>query len=79
MSNRTFAIFLDDRNKVARVWMAHFLAVQIIMKPILDRETVWDGSGMGIFRANERWIEAIVRDVGDEFGSLVDWLRTIVN
>ncbi|PQE19778.1 C6 transcription factor protein [Rutstroemia sp. NJR-2017a BVV2] len=78
MSNRTFAIFLDDRNKVARILMAHFLAIQILMKPILDRETVWDGSGVSIFRANERWIEAIVRDVGDRFGSLLDWPRTTV-
>ncbi|PQE28863.1 C6 transcription factor protein [Rutstroemia sp. NJR-2017a BBW] len=78
MSNRTFATFLDYRNKVARILMAHFLAIQILMKPILDRETVWDGSGVSIVRANERWIEAIERDVGDRSGSFLDWPRTTV-
>ncbi|TEY28275.1 hypothetical protein BOTCAL_1038g00010 [Botryotinia calthae] len=67
MSDRTFYAFIDERNKVARVLIAHFLAVQKIMGPILCRETEISDSGslngdirMGSeIRGHKKWVDGI--------------------
>lgn len=89
MSNRTFCAFIDETNHVARVLIAHFLAVQKIMGPILCREAEFSNpsslnGGLGVgghIRGHERWVEGIwsqlARDGEVKWKESMEWPRDI--
>ncbi|KAF5868699.1 putative c6 zinc finger domain protein [Botrytis fragariae] len=89
MSNGTFYAFIDETNQVARVLIAHFLAIQKIMGPILCREaeisnpsSLNDGLGVrGGIRGHEKWVEAIwsqlTRDGELKWKESMEWPRAI--
>ncbi|THV45205.1 hypothetical protein BGAL_0517g00070 [Botrytis galanthina] len=89
MSNRTFCAFIDETNHVARVLIAHFLAVQKIMGPILCREAEFSNpsslnGGLGVgghIRGHERWVEGIwsqlTRDGELKWKESMEWPRAI--
>lgn len=89
MSNVTFYKFIDRKNKVGRVLLANFLAVQKVMGPILNREVGVSGrrSGDGDSRIAERirghqeWVEGIwgelTEDGAREWKGLMEWPRRI--
>ncbi|KAA8564245.1 hypothetical protein EYC84_011191 [Monilinia fructicola] len=88
MSNYTFFKFTDRENRVGRVLLAHFLAVQKIMGPILNREVEFDrerGDGglrfTGGIRGHKHWVEGIwdelIEDKSREWEAFMEWPRRI--
>ncbi|TGO53685.1 hypothetical protein BCON_0119g00080 [Botryotinia convoluta] len=89
MSSRTFYAFIDETNKVARVLIAHFLAVQKLMGPILCREAEISNpkslnGGLGVggeIRGHEKWVEGIwgqlTRDGEVKWKELMEWPREV--
>lgn len=89
MSDRTFYAFIDETNKVARVLIAHFLAVQKIMGPILCRETEISDFGSlnggirvgGEIRGHEKWVEGIwsqlTGDGEEKWKRSMEWPREV--
>ncbi|TGO20357.1 hypothetical protein BPAE_0303g00010 [Botrytis paeoniae] len=89
MSNCTFYAFINETNQVARVLIAHFLAVQKIMGPILCREaeihnpsSINGGLGVGgEIRGHEKWVEGIwsqlTRDGEVKWKESMEWPREV--
>ncbi|KAF7890282.1 hypothetical protein EAF00_008597 [Botryotinia globosa] len=89
MSNRTFSAFIGETNQVARVLIAHFLAVQKIMGPILCREAEISNPGSlnsglevgGEIRGHEKWVEEIwsqlTRDGEVKWKESMEWPREV--
>ncbi|KAF7936719.1 hypothetical protein EAE99_002068 [Botrytis elliptica] len=89
MSNRTFCAFIDETNQVARVLIAHFLAVQKIMGPILCREAEISNpsslsGGLGVggeIRGHQKWVEGIwsqlTRDGEVKWKESMEWPRKV--
>lgn len=89
MSNQTFYTFIDAKNKAARILLAHFLAVQRIMGPILHREAIISNTGIrdtevrvgGEGRAHKEWVEGIwnqlTEDNAGDYEKFMEWPRSI--
>lgn len=72
MPNTLFRDFVDDTNDISRLLIAHFLALQVIMLPILDRE--WSGRTTNTpARMNLHWMTSIHDSVLPHLQPLGEW------
>jgi hypothetical protein len=71
-----FQAFIDPNNSVAQILLAHFIAVQAILTPILYLER--DGfQGVDAPTAVMGWIEGIYRNVPHHLRHHVTWPRDV--
>ena len=76
MSEDDFETFIPPSNIIGRVLIAHFLAIQIVIGPILDRE--WQGRRRSTpIRTNLNWIHDISDLLPLQDRYLVEWPRKI--
>ena len=76
LSNKDFDDFITSQNLIGRILIAHFLAIQIVIGPIIDRE--WMGRKRSTpIRTNLDWINGIALMLPTEKKYLVDWPRSI--
>lgn len=76
MSEDDFETFIPPTNTTGRILIAHFLAIQIVIGPILDRE--WLGRRRSTpIRTNLDWIYDICEMLPSEQRHLLEWPRTI--
>ncbi|KAH7401663.1 hypothetical protein BKA66DRAFT_112360 [Pyrenochaeta sp. MPI-SDFR-AT-0127] len=71
-----FQAFIDPNNSVAQVLLAHFIAVQAILTPILYLERV-GFQGVDAPTAVLSWIEGIYRNVPHHLRHHVEWPRQV--
>lgn len=71
-----FQAFIDPRNTVAQILLAHFIAVQAILTPILYLERV-GFQGVDAPTAVLGWIEGIYRNVPHYLRHHVEWPRQV--
>lgn len=72
MSNKLFQEFIDPSNVVARLLIAHFLAIQIIVAPISDREY---GGRVRVMpaRGDLDWLSMLHRDCPQRLRKYLEW------
>ncbi|KAL2061575.1 hypothetical protein VTL71DRAFT_6952 [Oculimacula yallundae] len=76
MSSDLFHDFIDPENDVSRILIAHFLALQLIMLPILDRE--WAGRPKNTpARMNFEWMKTIYKSTPEGLRYLVEWPQAV--
>ncbi|KAG4411950.1 hypothetical protein IFR04_014924 [Cadophora malorum] len=76
MSNDLFRDFIDPENAISRILIAHFLAIQLIMLPILDRE--WAGRTKNTpARMNLAWMTSIYESSPTHLRHLVEWPQAV--
>ena len=76
LTQKDFDDFITAQNLIGRVLIAHFLAIQIVIGPIIDRE--WMGRKRSTpIRTNLDWINGICQMLPTEKKHLVDWPREI--
>lgn len=76
MSNDLFRDFIDPENAISRILIAHFLAIQLIMLPILDRE--WAGRTKNTpARMNLAWMTSIYESSPRHLRHLVEWPQAV--
>ncbi|KAH6716696.1 hypothetical protein BKA61DRAFT_572772 [Leptodontidium sp. MPI-SDFR-AT-0119] len=76
MSNDLFRDFIDPENHTSRILIAHFLAIQLIMLPILDRE--WAGRTKNTpARMNLAWMTSIYESTPPYLQHLVEWPQAV--
>lgn len=71
-----FQAFIDPRNAVAQILLAHFIAVQAILTPILYLERV-GFQGVDAPTCVLSWIEGIYRNVPPHLRHYVEWPRQV--
>lgn len=78
MSNKLFMDFINPTSDPSRILIAHFLALQMIMLPILDRE--WAGRTKNTpARMNLDWVASIYRSVPEQLQGYVEWPQAIAD
>jgi hypothetical protein len=71
-----FQSFIEPRNFVAQILLAHFIATQAILTPILTLERV-GFQGVHAPTAVLGWIEGIYRSVPISLSHHVEWCRQV--
>lgn len=71
-----FQAFIDPRNAVAQILLAHFIAVQAILTPILYLERV-GFQGVDAPTCVLGWIEGIGRNLEGGWREYVEWPRQV--
>lgn len=71
-----FQAFIDPNNSVAQILLAHFIAIQAILTPILYLERV-GFQGVDAPTAVLGWIEGIYRNVPPHLRHHVEWARQV--
>jgi hypothetical protein len=71
-----FQSFIDPNNSVAQILLAHFIAIQAVLTPILVLERV-GFQGIDAPTATLGWVEGIYRNVPDRLRHYVTWPRQI--
>ncbi|KAF2467092.1 uncharacterized protein BDR25DRAFT_235870 [Lindgomyces ingoldianus] len=71
-----FQSFIDPNNTVAQILLAHFIAIQAILTPILILERV-GFTGVDAPTAVLGWIEGIYKNVPLNLRSHVEWCRQV--
>jgi hypothetical protein len=71
-----FQSFIDPRNVVAQILLAHFIAIQAILTPILMLERV-GFQGIDAPTAVLGWVEGIYRNVPFELRQYVEFPRQV--
>lgn len=71
-----FQSFINPHNSTSQILLAHFIAVQAILSPILSFERM-GFQGVNAPTALLSWIENIYRTVPDCFRPYLEWCRTI--
>jgi hypothetical protein len=77
MDDQQFKYFISPRNDVSQLLLAHFLALQIIFLPILERER----QGRVIILPIENqvdWLDKIDKEVTPSFRSFLAWPTEVV-
>ena len=78
MSDLDFDIFISQSNLIGRILIAHFLAIQIVIGPIIDRE--WQGRRRSTpIRTNLDWIYDISTILPAEQKHLITWPRAVAD
>lgn len=77
-SHDEFQAFIDPNNTVAQILLAHFIAIQAILTPILYLERV-GFQGVDAPTAVLSWIEGICRSVPSHLRHHVEWPRQVAN
>jgi hypothetical protein len=75
-THEEFQAFIDPCNSVAQILLAHFIAIQAILTPILYLERV-GFQGVDAPTAVLGWIEGICRNVPQHLRHYVDWPRQV--
>ena len=71
-----FQAFIDPNNSVAQILLAHFIAIQAILTPILYLERV-GFQGIDAPTAVLDWIEGIYHSIPSHLRHHVDWPRQV--
>ncbi|KAF2635847.1 hypothetical protein P280DRAFT_460948 [Massarina eburnea CBS 473.64] len=71
-----FQAFINPNNSVAQILLAHFIAIQAILTPILFLERV-GFEGVDAPTAVLGWIEGIYKNVAPELRQYVEWPRQV--
>jgi hypothetical protein len=71
-----FRAFMDPSNAVAQILLAHFIAVQAVLMPILYLERV-GFQGVNAPTCVVSWIEGIYTNVPSHFRRYVEWPRQV--
>lgn len=71
-----FQSFIDPNNSVAQILLAHFIAIQAVLTPILVLERV-GFQGVDAPTATLGWIEGIYRNVPPGMRGHVEWPRQV--
>lgn len=71
-----FQSFIDPNNSVAQILLAHFIAIQAILTPILILERV-GFTGVDAPTAVLGWIEGIYKNVPPNMRHHVEWCRQV--
>ena len=78
MDAETFNDFIERDNVVGRLLIAHFLAIQIVFNPIIDRE--WAGRQRSTpVRTSLEWIRSVSDLLPPDKKSLAEWPRAIAD
>lgn len=75
-THEQFQAFIDHDNNVAQILLAHFIAVQAILAPILYRERA-GFQGVNAPTAVLSWIEGIYWNVAEHLRHHVEWPRQV--
>jgi hypothetical protein len=75
-SHDEFQAFIDPNNSVAQVLLAHFIAIQAILTPVLYLERV-GFQGVDAPTCVLSWIEGVWRNVPLELRRYVQWPREV--
>lgn len=75
-THEEFQAFIDPHNAVAQILLAHFIAVQAILTPILYLERV-GFQGVDAPTAVLSWVEGIYRNVPMHLRHHVEWPRQV--
>ncbi|TVY81757.1 Sterol uptake control protein [Lachnellula suecica] len=76
MDKPDFEAFLGSANTFARILIAHFLAIELMMAPILEREICMKGRTKTI-RHNLSWIDKSFHLVPDRMKYLIEWPKSV--
>lgn len=71
-----FQSFVDPNNSVAQVLLAHFIALQVVLTPILMLERV-GFQGIDAPTSVLGWVEGIYRNVAPELSHFMEWPRLV--
>jgi hypothetical protein len=71
-----FQSFIDPNNSVAQILLAHFIAIQAILTPILMLERI-GFQGVDAPTAILGWIEGIYKNVPADLRHHVEWCRQV--
>jgi hypothetical protein len=72
MESQMFHEFIDPENSVARLLIAHFLAIQMIVIPIVDRE--YNGRARAMpARGNMDWISSLYKSCPGHLRKYMEW------
>lgn len=78
MNSEMFEEFMDPSNVVARILLAHFFALQLVVAPIINRE--WTGRKRSTpLRNHLDQIYYASKDVPDAFRRYLDWPLAITD
>lgn len=75
-SHDEFQSFIDPNNKVAQILLAHFIAIQAVLTPILILERV-GFQGVDAPTAVLGWIEGVYKNVPQSLRHHVEWPRQV--
>jgi hypothetical protein len=78
MDNEDFRLFVDPENLVAQVLIAHFLAIQFIMAPILDRE-YGQRSRVTPTRYHLSWVDTALNLLPEGMKYLLEWPKAVTD
>lgn len=78
MDDKDIRLFLDPSNVVVHLLIAHFLALQCIMAPILDREYGQRGR-MTPLRYHLSWIDSILDLLPPNMKHLMEWPKAVAD
>lgn len=73
-----FNDFIDANNQISRILIGHFLAIQMILFPILDREWSAGRSKLAAGRMNVTWITSIAANTSQSLRHLLEWPLAIM-
>lgn len=76
MENEDFNDFIKQSNVAGRILIAHFIAIQIMVSPIIDRE--WAGRNRSTpLRCNLSWVNFVEDELPANKRHFIDWPRAI--
>lgn len=75
MENANFTTFIDPENTKSRFLLIHFLAIQLVMAPIIDRE--YTGTRPIPIRNQTLWISSAYENAPPEMKSFLAWPKAI--
>jgi hypothetical protein len=78
LDNVSFKDLTDPANQVSKILIAHFLAIQVVMLPIMARE--WEGRTRTMpIRPSLEWISSISSSLPTHMRRYVEWPRAIAD
>jgi len=76
MSTKEVEDFVDSSNQVSRILIAHFLAITMIVCPIIDREWAHRVRSTPL-RTNLCWIDSIYEETQQHLRGYLAWPKAI--
>lgn len=68
--------FLSSQNRIARVLLGHFLAIQVVLSPIVDRNGLSDNAQYPS-RYHPGWLASIHNKIPDHLRRYREWPKVI--
>ncbi|RFU28797.1 hypothetical protein B7463_g7532, partial [Scytalidium lignicola] len=76
MDSESFQEFVDPNNKISQILIAHFVAMQFLVAPIIARQ--WQGrSRTTPVRSQLDWITSIYNDLPPGMRKYIEWPRAV--